>query len=150
MKFYNYLENKAKNDGIDNIVVGAVIVNKNNEILIVKRKEDDFMGGFYEIPGGNSEENESIYDTLIREIKEETNLDLSKVVSYIDYFDYLTDGGKKCRQFNFKINVKDGIIILTEHDDYKWLNINEIENIDRMSKEVRNTLLIYRFNELSK
>jgi len=107
------------------------------------------MGGFYEIPGGNSEENESIYDTLIREIKEETNLDLSKVVSYIDYFDYLTDGGKKCRQFNFKINVKDGIIILTEQDDYKWLNINEIDNIDRMSKEVRNMIHIFSTDLLS-
>lgn len=32
MDFYKYLENKAKNEGISKIVVGAVITNKSGEI----------------------------------------------------------------------------------------------------------------------
>ena len=55
MNFYEYLEKRLKKDGIKKIVVGAIIVNDNNEVLLVRRKQDDFMGGFYEIPGGNSE-----------------------------------------------------------------------------------------------
>ena len=88
MNFYEYLENRAKDDGIEKIVVGAVITNDNDEILLMKRKEDDFMGGIFEIPGGNAEDGEGIYEVLEREIKEETNFDLKRVISYINYFDY--------------------------------------------------------------
>ena len=149
MNFYEYLEKRLKKDGIKKIVVGAIIVNDNNEVLLVRRKQDDFMGGFYEMPGGNSEENETIYETLVREVKEETNFDIEKVISYVNYFDYISDSGKKSRQFNFVVNVKSiDNLILTEHDCYKWLNLNELEEIDNISDEVRECLLIFRFNTL--
>ena len=122
MELYKYLENKAKEKGINKIVVGAVITNQDDKILLMKRKQDDFMGGIYEIPGGNSEQEENIYDTLEREIKEETNFDLKKVNSYINHFDYLSGSGKKCRQFNFKVEVTGVPLVLTEHDKYKWVS----------------------------
>ena len=41
---------------------------------------------------------------------------------------YAIDSGKKSRQFNFVVNVKSiDNLILTEHDCYKWLNLNELE-----------------------
>ena len=75
MNFYEYLENSAKDNGVDKLVIGAVITNENGEVLLMKRKQDDFMGGIFEIPWRNAEEGESIYDILKREIKEETNLE---------------------------------------------------------------------------
>ena len=146
MNFYEYLENRAKDNGVEKIVVGAVIMNDNGEILLMRRKEDDFMGGIFEIPGGNAEKGEGIYEVLAREIKEETNLDFKKVMTYINYFDYLSGSGKKCRQFNFKVEVKDGPIVLTEHDTYKWVGLDEIE-AQNISDEVKECLIIYRFNE---
>lgn len=146
MNFYEYLENRAKDNGVEKIVVGAVIMNDNGEILLMRRKEDDFMGGIFEIPGGNAEKGEGIYEVLAREIKEETNLDLKKVMTYINYFDYLSGSGKKCRQFNFKVEVKGGPIVLTEHDTYKWVRLDEIE-VQNVSEEVKECLIIYRFNE---
>ena len=146
MNFYEYLENRAKDDGIGKIVVGAVITNDNDEILLMKRKEDDFMGGIFEIPGGNAEDGEGIYEVLEREIKEETNFDLKRVISYINYFDYLSGSGKKSRQFNFKVEVTGGPIILTEHDTYGWVNLDEIET-QNVSDAVKESLIIYRFNE---
>ena len=146
MNFYEYLENRAKDNGVEKIVVGAVIMNDNGEILLMRRKEDDFMGGIFEIPGGNAEKGEGIYEVLAREIKEETNLDLKKVMTYINYFDYLSGSRKKCRQFNFKVEVKDGPIVLTEHDTYKWVRLDEIE-VQNVSEEVKECLIIYRFNE---
>lgn len=146
MNFYEYLENRAKDNGVEKIVVGAVIMNDNGEILLMRRKEDDFMGGIFEIPGGNAEKGEGIYEVLAREIKEETNLDLKKVMTYINYFDYLSGSRKKCRQFNFKVEVKGGPIVLTEHDTYKWVRLDEIE-VQNVSEEVKECLIIYRFNE---
>ena len=89
MDFYNFLKKNAKKDKIDKIVVGAIITNENGEIFLAERKKDDFMGGMFEIPGGNAEKGENIYDTLVREIKEETNLNLKEVSKYINYFDYV-------------------------------------------------------------
>lgn len=147
MNFYNYLEQNAKEDGVEKLVVGAIIANEKGEVFLAQRKTDDFMGGNYEIPGGNAEKGEHILDTLIREVKEETNLDVKKVVSYVNYFDYLSGSNKKCRQFNFKVEVTGGPIVLTEHDTYKWIGLEDIEKVDKISPEVKQVLLIYKFNE---
>ena len=147
MDFYEYLEEKAKNGEVNKIVVGAVITNKNGKILLLKRKQDDFMGGIFEIPSGNVEKGEKLFGTLTREIKEETNLNLKKVNAYINYFDYLSSSGKKSRQFNFKIEVKKNEIKLTEHDEYKWISLSEIEQEEAITDDLKNTLMIYKFNE---
>lgn len=150
MNFYDFLEENARADGIEKFVVGAIITNERGEIFLAKRKADDFMGGLYEIPGGSANKGEKILDTLIREIKEETNLDIKKVTSYIDQFDYLSGSSKKCRQFNFKVEVTGGPILLTEHDSYKWISLNEIETEKNISPEVKHGLLVYKFNEEQK
>ena len=146
MNLYNLLLNKAKDDGIIKNVVGAVIVN-DDKVLVLTRKQDDFMGGIDELPSGNLEPNESIYDALIREVKEETNLDLESVLSFINTFDYLSSSGKKTRQYNFAIKVKNiDNILLTEHDSYKWEQLSSIKNNPNITNEVKYTLEIYMFN----
>lgn len=52
----------------------AIIVNSNGEILLQSRADRDKWG----LPGGCQELEETFYDTIIREIKEETNLDVLK------------------------------------------------------------------------
>lgn len=150
MNFYDFLEENAKADGIERLVVGAIICNEKGDIFLAKRKTDDFMGGIYEIPGGNKEKGENILDTLIREVKEETNLDIKNVDSYINQFDYLSGSCKKCRQFNFKIEVTGGPILLTEHDSYKWLDMNDIDTEKNITPELKHALLVYKFNEEQK
>jgi len=151
MKFYDYLLVKGKEDEIEKNVVGAIIVNKDDKVLIMSRKEDDFMGGIDELPSGNLEKNEGIYEALVREVKEETNLDLDYVVSYINSFDYLSKSGKKARQYNFLIKVKNaGNIKITEHDNYKWQSIKEIRENKKITDEVKNCVEIYYFNRCNK
>ena len=52
----------------------AVIVNKEGKILLQSRADRDLWG----LPGGCQELEESFKDTVIREIKEETNLDVEE------------------------------------------------------------------------
>ena len=89
MKFYDYLIEKGKEDGIEKNVVGAVIVNEKNEVLIMSRKVDDFMGGIDELPSGNMEKGEDILKALTREVKEETNLDLKDVICFINSLSFV-------------------------------------------------------------
>jgi perosamine synthetase len=118
--FLNELLTLARNEDIEKVVVGAVI--KNGErVLLLERPKDDFMGGINELPSGNMEKGETIRDSLIREVKEETNLDLRSFLKYLGSFDYLSGSGKKVRQYNFLIDViENGEIKLTEHDNFIW------------------------------
>ena len=113
----------------------------------MSRKTDDFMGGIDELPSGNMEQGENIYDAIIRGVKEETNLDVVNVKSYIGSFDYISGSGKKARQYNFVLDVKNtGNIILTEHDEYNWLTIEEIRKSSKITDEVKYILEICYFN----
>ncbi len=71
-------------------VVG-VLRKKNNEILIAQRRKSQFMGGFWELPGGKIEAGETPEQALNRELNEELgvrverlNLHQTMVYSYAD------------------------------------------------------------------
>ena len=147
MGLYELLIRKGKQEGIVKNFVGAIILNEKNKVLIMSRKTDDFMGGIDELPSGNMEQGENIYDAIIREVKEETNLDVVNVKSYIGSFDYISGSGKKSRQYNFVLDVKNiENIILTEHDKYNWLTIEEIRKSSKITEEVKYILEICYFN----
>lgn len=144
MKDYMYLLEEGKEDEIEKNVVGAIIVDINGKILIMTRKTDDFMGGIDELPSGNMEKNEDIITALTREVKEETNLELEKILYYVDSFDYKSGSGKNARQYNFAIKVKNtDNIILTEHDAYSWEDLDEIMNNEKITKQVKDTIVKY-------
>ena len=61
VKFYDKID--------DTLLKFAVIISKsNNKWVFCKHKERST----YEVPGGHREENETIYETAVRELKEET------------------------------------------------------------------------------
>lgn len=58
------------------IVAAYLILIEDNKILLQRRQNTGYEDGNYSLPAGHLEENESVTDCLIREIKEETDLDL--------------------------------------------------------------------------
>lgn len=59
----------------------VVIVNEKNQVLLQKRSDNQLWG----LPGGLLELNESIVEGAIREVKEETNLDV-EIEKFIGVF----------------------------------------------------------------
>ena len=57
-------------------VVGPLIFNDENEILLIKSPK---FNGKYIVPGGHIEIGETMEEALKREIKEETNLDIKDI-----------------------------------------------------------------------
>ena len=129
----------ARADGISRFVVGAVVM-RHQTILLLRRMPSDFMGGIYELPSGQVEPGESLGEALLRELKEETGLELARREQYVGSIDYFSKSGEPTRQFNFLATVKEHSgIRLTEHDDYVWVSITHLEQIP-MSKETRSTV----------
>lgn len=57
------------------ILVIDVIIEKDNKIVLIKRKNEPFKGKLA-IPGGKVEVGETVEESAIREAKEETSLDI--------------------------------------------------------------------------
>tara|TARA_B100000745_G_scaffold290137_1_gene228798 strand:+ start:2207 stop:2662 length:456 start_codon:yes stop_codon:yes gene_type:complete len=135
------IENQAKKDGIERFVVGAVIVN-NESILFVRRAQDDFMGGIYELPSGKVDESEGLIDALKREILEETNLIIADIIGLCDTFDYKSKSGTQTRQFNFVVSAEDASKMKLdpeEHDVAEWIkfeNVKSSEILDDLMKSI--------------
>lgn len=139
------LEQSLQADGIEKVVVGAVIL-RDHKALLVRRTAEEFMGGLVELPSGGVDPNENILDALIREIKEETNLDVENIQAYIGSFDYVSGSGKKTRQLNFTVSAIGELQLNPEeHDEYFWLSPQDSEfgalNISEDTKKIITTSL---------
>ena len=60
------------------IVVSIALINESDEILLSKRPKNKHLAGFWEFPGGKVETNEVPETALIREIKEELDININK------------------------------------------------------------------------
>jgi len=123
------IREKATKDGITHISTGVAVV-KDGQILLVRRSIDDFLGGYYELPGGGVDNGETIEQAAMREVKEETGLVPSKVITTFKGFDYTTDRKPRVRQVNLIIEAKPGEVKLSaEHDAFVWANKDDLGNI---------------------
>lgn len=55
-------------------VAAAVILRENGRVLVARRREEDFLGGLWEFPGGKQEDGETLQECLVRELKEELGI----------------------------------------------------------------------------
>ena len=58
------------------ITVCAGVIDYQGKILIAQRRRDKSLGGLWEFPGGKIEAGETHEQTLVREIREEFDIDI--------------------------------------------------------------------------
>ena len=111
------------------LTVRGIIKNDNGEILIVKRhpksRTDPEM---WELPGGKVESGEFFADALVREIKEETNLDV-KVGDFCEAVqnDYMHK--RTVQLMMYLSDVKGEVEISEEHTDWMWADLEKIKTL---------------------
>ena len=112
------------------LTVRGIIRNSDGEILIVKRhpksKTDPEM---WELPGGKVEKGEHFADALVREIKEETNLD----VNVGDFCEAIQNDYPHKRTVQLMMYLDDingSVEISDEHTQFKWASMDEIRSLE--------------------
>lgn len=73
-KPYQYNRNRNPQSQRPNFRVSVIIINEKEEILLVQHKKASRL--YWVLPGGRIEYGENFADCAIRELKEETNLDI--------------------------------------------------------------------------
>jgi 8-oxo-dGTP diphosphatase len=115
---------------LKNIQVVAAIIYHNDKILCVQRgySKYDYINQKFEFPGGKVEKGETDGEALIREIKEELEMEISEMNFLIKVEHEYPDFQITMNCFECKTKTKD--LTLNEHIDYKWLDKSELESLD--------------------
>ena len=108
--------------------VTAGIIKNEGKYLICQRAKDDEAPESWEFPGGKLEVGETLEQCIIREIKEELNLD----VEVIEKFDttLFNHNDKTIHVTFFKCNIVGGELIMNVHMDYAWVEPKDLTSYD--------------------
>lgn len=105
------------------------MIHRGEELLLQNRVKTDWRG--YCFPGGHVEPGESIVDSVIREMREETGLTvLHPRLCGIKQFPI--DGGRYL-VFFFKTDAFEGKLISSEEGKMEWIPRKELPNIHTVS-----------------
>ena len=114
-----------------NAIVADLLMIKNEDgkkkILLSKRKNTGYKDGEYELPGGHLEENEDLYEAMIREAKEELGISLNRENLKIVHIMHHYIG----KRMNFileteKSDLEPRIMELDKCEELKWVEINNL------------------------
>jgi len=135
---------RAAEDGIEQLVVGAIpwrVDQGELLVLVARRRDDDFMGGYEELVGGGVEPGESVLDALRREVTEETGAQVTQVEDFVGTFDYRNEWGRRARQLNFGVRLDREITDFhgPEHVTMRWIGAADIGGV-HCTDEVRRLL----------
>ena len=104
--------------------VSAAIIIEDGRVLLARRAEGEKLAGYWEFPGGKREEDETIDECLVREIREELSLDI-EVVGEFDTSDYEYPGGQ-IRLIGLLAEIQNGVVSKTVHDLVEWIDISSV------------------------
>lgn len=108
-------------------VVVAAIIRKGNKIFIAQRPEGKSLAGFWEFPGGKQEQNETLPETLQRELREELNINV-EVGDFFMKSSYQYEFGD-IDIYSYWVDIDEDVMIVSnEHQNSKWVEVNELVN----------------------
>lgn len=130
---------------INRTIVVALIISADDLILFGRKKEGGVYPDCWYLPGGGVREGEKLEETLQRELKEETGLDLNQLEAQIELIDDQGEGIReknvdgervlaKMKFFVFQVRLKQTAsqLEIRAGDDLgelRWVGLNELHLI---------------------
>ena len=115
------------------IKVVAAIIKNEDKILATKRGYGEFIN-MWEFPGGKIESGETKKQAIVREIKEELNIEINVdkfaidiEYQYPNFYLFMS-----C----FMCSIKEGSIELLEHNDGKWITKEELNTLNWLPADI--------------
>ena len=106
------------------IAVG-LILNQRNELLIALRPNESMLGGLWEFPGGKQEEDETLQETVIRELKEELGVKVEVFSKFQDLKHAYSHF--KITMYAFWCRIESGTPQPKSSQEIKWVSLDHID-----------------------
>lgn len=115
------------------IEVVAAVIKHDNKIFTSRRNYGEFEN-MWEFPGGKIEEGETREESLIREIKEELelNIEVNKYLTTVEY-DY---PNFHLIMHCFMCTIIGGELRLNVHNDAKWTTLEELDKLNWIPADI--------------
>lgn len=108
--------------------VVAAIIKEKDQLLIAQRPSKDPLAGKWEFPGGKLEPGETPEECLVREIREELQVEVEIGSFYDDNVYAFKD--QAIHLLFYWAEIMNGEVTLVVHDDVKWITIKELARFD--------------------
>ena len=109
------------------IEVAAAIIKDKDRIFATQRGYGEFTGS-WEFPGGKIEEGETPQQALLREIREELDVEV-EVKEYFATVEY-DYPGFHLTMHCFLCAIKEGTLVLKEHSSAQWLTKETLNSVE--------------------
>ncbi|MFC6464677.1 8-oxo-dGTP diphosphatase [Marinilactibacillus sp. GCM10026970] len=119
------------------ILTNMIMIEDGNGNVLVQNRMKTWKGLAF--PGGKVEKGESFVEAAIREVKEETGLDI-KNLQLCGVKQFQTKLDERYIVFLYRTTVYEGTIVSSEEGEVKWLPLdqlkeaNTVEDFDQMLK----------------
>lgn len=138
---------------VTRFVAKAVLLDKNSDFLLLKRSDTHpGLAGFYDLPGGRVELSEDSRTAVIREIKEETGLELTVDQVRVMYTITKLMHGRSYPTMLYLVRVdeeKPPVTISWEHQSYEWAPLDRLGEVEpQLAETYREALDYIRANNI--
>jgi 8-oxo-dGTP diphosphatase len=116
------------------IDVTCAVIIRDGFILITQRGADMDRAGKWEFPGGKVKNGELPEACIVREIKEELNIDIS-VKEWLKHVEY-SYPDIEIRLIPCIAEITGGTLKLNEHSEYEWAKKEELLSFDLVTADV--------------
>jgi len=126
---------------LPHLQVTAAVIEKDGKVLLAKRPPGGLLGGMWEFPGGKQESNETLPETLEREIKEELNATVQvgeHLGTYLHAYTHykVTLHAYRCRLVSERLH-------MIYHTDLAWVLMDALNTypMGKLDRLITSTLL---------
>ena len=127
------------------IITNICLVYKEDKILVIDRKKKDWPGLTF--PGGHVEKDENFYDSVIREVKEETGLKIRRPL-LCGIEEFKTEDEDRYIMLYYKTDKFTGKIKDSKEGEVFWIERDKLDNY-KLSLDLKRILKVMESDELS-
>ncbi len=128
LAFQNLLQDvrpvRKEKSSLPHLQVTAAILKKDGKFLLAKRPEKGLLGGMWEFPGGKQEKNETLPETLKREINEELGAKIQVGDQFGTYHHAYTH--YKVTLHAFECHLDSENLHLNYHTELAWVPLDSL------------------------
>ncbi len=99
-------------------------------LLLIRNLNDKSRPGDFDIPGGSLKNGELHEEALLREVKEETDLEIFDINPVVLNSSYDQSENKYFIYVGYKATAKDSSVVINpeEHSSFIWMTVDEFKN----------------------